>query len=114
MQQRKKTMLWGGMSATLFALLAYATFWIMGSAVVIDRSGQITSAMVTTGGDKPRVQPMYALPFGAFYTVPRLEGTITVRCRDGSQAQWGYVTGRMHTWLRLEAGQACGMIKEVS
>lgn len=111
MQLFKIRMIWGW-GAAIIALLAYAAFWVMGSAVVLDRSGQITSAAVTTGDG--RTQPLHALPFGIFYTVPQLEGTIEIRCRNGSQAQSGYVTRHIHTWLRLEAGQGCKENLEVS
>jgi hypothetical protein len=103
---------WGSLGAILIALVAYVAFWVMGSAVVLDRSGQITSAIITTGGG-PK-QALHALPFGVFYTVPQFEGSIEVRCRDGSHQQYGYVTGHFHTWLRLEVGQSCQEIEEIS
>ncbi|RVT93374.1 hypothetical protein [Sphingomonas crocodyli] len=98
-------MMWRASGAALIALIVGAAFWIMGSAIVFDRSGQVASAAITSGG--PPAQPLHVLPFGLFYAVPQHDGTIEITCRDGSRARWGYVSGYVHTWLRVEKGQGC-------
>ena len=90
------------------ALLSIALS-LAGSAVVRDRSGQVASAVVTDG---LRTQPLWRLPGGLFVAIPRIEGTIEVRCRDGTSHQQGYVTGHMHTWVVVE-GPECDRPVEV-
>lgn len=92
------------------AILLYATLWVAGSAMVFDKGGHVISAVVTNDGGS--TQPLHHLPFGTFYAIPQMEGTIEVRCDDGSRHQEGYVTGNMHTWIRVDPGPGCGRIAE--
>lgn len=98
-------MLIGG-SAVL--LLAFGYLWIAGSAVVVDETGGVESAFITTGDG--REQPLYRLWTGYFYAIPQLEGTIEVRCRDGTRKSWGYVTGHMHTKIRVVGDTPCARL----
>ncbi|HTU12793.1 MAG TPA: hypothetical protein VMG08_18025 [Allosphingosinicella sp.] len=97
-------------AAAIAMLLAGLLFWILGSAIVIDRNGQVVAAAIVTSGGE--VQALHRLPGGLFYAMPGLEGTIELRCRDGSRRQWGYVTAYAHTWLSVEPGAGCGRIVE--
>ena len=79
--------------------------WLAGSAVVIDETGGVTSAVVTdTSGTE---QPLYRLWNGYFYVIPNLEGTIEVRCQNGVRKRWGYVTDHMHTRIRVIGRAPC-------
>jgi hypothetical protein len=98
----------GGSAA---ASLASAFLWAAGSAVVMDRNGQVVSAVVTN--EAGTEQRLYRLPGGNFYVIPEMEGTIEIQCRDGSKHQGGYVTGNLHTWLRVDPGSGCGKVVEV-
>jgi hypothetical protein len=76
---------------------------LAGSAVVVDDTGDVVSAVITNDRHE---QPLRRVWDGYFYGIPSLEGTIEVRCRSGSRNRWGYVTGNMHTKVRV-VGRNC-------
>jgi hypothetical protein len=80
----------------VIALIIY--LWMAGSAVVIDETGDVVSVVITNDRDQ---QPLLRIGKGRFYAIPHLEGTIEVHCRSGSRTRWGYVTGNMHTKIRV-------------
>ena len=92
------------------ASLLLIGFWIAGSVVVVDKTGEVASAVATTGSYE---QPLWHLPGGFFVGIPRLEGTIEVRCRDGTSRQMGYVTGHMHTWVKVVGDVPCAHVVEI-
>lgn len=99
---------YGYAGAALVALALWAVLWIEGSAIVLDRGGQVDSAVITNGAiHGPIEQRLYRLPFGIFYAIPRLEGMIEVRCRDGSRKQLVYVAGYVHVWRRIGPDDGC-------
>jgi hypothetical protein len=93
-------------------LLAFAYISIAGSAVVVDETGGVESAFITTNDG--REQPLLHSWTGYFYAIPQLEGTIEVRCRDGTRKSWGYVTGYMHTKVRVVGDTPCARLVEVT
>ena len=105
---RRPAFLVAGIAALLLAL-AYLQF--AGSAVVLDRTGGVESAFIVTGDG--REQQLYRLWPGYFYAIPQLEGLIEVRCRGGTRKSWGYVTGNMHTKIRVVGDTPCARIVEV-
>jgi len=80
-------------------------FWVAGSAIVIDQTGGVDTAVVTNSSGAE--QRLHRLWNGYFYGMPRVEGTIEVRCTNGARAQWGYVTGGMHTSVRDIGKRPC-------
>jgi predicted deacylase len=97
--------------AAVLAVLAYVIFSVAGSVVVFDKSGQVSSALVTNN-DK-LTQRLMRLPGGVFYAIPQVEGAVEIHCRSGERVQRGYVTGHMHTWLTVEPDNSCGTITYV-
>lgn len=91
-------------------LVAFVLLSIAGSAVVVDETGGVESAFITTGDG--REQRLHRLWPGYFYAIPQLEGTIEVRCRDGTRKSWGYVTGNMHTKVWVVGDTPCAHIVE--
>ena len=85
--------------------------WLSGSAVVVDDTGGVSSAFVTDGHG--RYQRLYRLWKGRFYAIPKLEGTIEVRCENGVRKQWGYVTPNMHTTIRVVGNTPCARVIDV-
>ena len=83
---------------------------LAGSAVVIDETGGVSSAVVTNGRSE---QPLRRLWGGYFYAIPKIEGTIEVRCHNGAKRQWGYVTGHMHTKIKVAGKTPCSDVVEV-
>lgn len=73
--------------------------------MVVDETGGVKSAFVVTGDG--RTQQLAQLWSGYFYAVPQLEGTIQVRCQDGSVKERGYVTGHMHTKIKVVGETSC-------
>lgn len=110
MVKNAKKIYWA-VGATLVVLFLFAAFSISGSAVVVDRGDNVVSATVITSDG--RAQSLYHLPFGTFYAVPQLEGSIALLCRDASRKQMGYVTGHMHTWLNVDPNVGCGLVTYV-
>lgn len=96
--------------AVALALMAYICLEFAGSAVVVDETDGVVSAVITTGSEE---QPLTRLWSGYFYAIPQMEGTIEVRCRDGSRKRWGYVTGHVHTKIRVIGDSPCARIVEV-
>ena len=82
--------------------------WVSGSVMVFDDTGDVVEAVAT---DDRSEQRLYRLPGGTFYAMPRVEGEIEVRCRDGSKHRAGYVTRHFHTWVRVEV--PCGKLIEL-
>ena len=95
-------------AAAMLGMLAGGYLWLAGSAVVIDETGGVESAVVTTSDG--REQPLYRVWSGIFYTIPRLEGAIEVRCANGSRARSGYVTRYWHTRIRVTGSTPCARL----
>lgn len=91
-------------------LLGLAYIWLAGSAVIVDETHGVESAFIVTSDG--REQSLHRLWSGYFYAIPRVEGTIEVRCRDGSRKSWGYVTGYMHTKIRVIGDTPCARLVE--
>ena len=96
---------WVGTAIAGLGLAGLLYVVIFGSAVVHDDTGEVASAVVTNGREE---QALLRLPGGLFFAVPRLEGTIEVRCRNGERARWGYVTGHLHTSVRVSGPTPTG------
>lgn len=87
-----------------------AFFWISGAAIVIDETGGVETAFVTnSGGAEQRLRRIWN---GYFFAIPRVEGTIEVRCTNGVRKQWGYVTGGLHTAVRIVGKRPCALLVE--
>ena len=78
--------------------------WVAGSAVVVDDTGHVESAVVTNGRSE---QPLRRLWSGYFIAIPDIEGTIEVRCHNGARKQMGYVTRHMDTKIRVSGTKPC-------
>ena len=98
-------------AAIAIVLFGTAFLWIAGSAVVVDETGGVESAAVVTSDG--REQQLSRLWNGYFYAIPQLEGAIRVRCHDGSTMESGYVTGHMHTKIRIVGDTPCARLEEV-
>ena len=98
-------------TAVLTVLGGAAFLQIAGSAVVVDETDGVASAfVVTSDGREQRLTQIWP---GYYYAIPQLEGTIEVRCRDGSTREAGYVTGHMHTKVRVVGETPCARLEEV-
>ena len=94
------------------AVLALAGAFLRqaGSAMVIDETGGVASAVITdSGGNEQRLHRVWS---GYFYAIPDMEGTIEIRCRNGVRKQWGYVTGHRHTKIRVVGPTPCARVIE--
>jgi len=88
------------------ALLVHLYLIFVGSAVVVDETGGVISATVTNSDPRQR-QALTRLWDGYFYAIPDMEGVIEIRCRDGTIHEQGYVTGNMHTKIRVVGNRPC-------
>lgn len=94
-----------------FALVSLAAFfWLAGSMVVIDETGDVEMAVAGNGSPE---QALHRLWGGYFYAIPRVEGTIEVRCRNGVRKQVGYVTRHMHTTVKVIGTKPCERLVKV-
>jgi len=84
--------------------------WYAGSAVVIDETGHVESAVVTDGRSE---QPLRRLWRGYFFAIPEIEGTIEVRCSNGARKKMGYVTGHIHTKIKVSGKIPCADVVRV-
>jgi hypothetical protein len=99
------------LSLGLFALAAVACgyVWFHGSVTVHDETGSVTAAVITDGEVE---YPLYPLPGGTFFRVmPRFDGEIEVRCRNGSTDRGAYVSHHMHTAVRVIEDVPCGFVQ---
>jgi hypothetical protein len=97
-------------AASVIVPLAFGYVWLVGSAVVIDETGGVSSAVATDGhGTEQRLHRLWN---GFFYAIPNVEGTIEVRCRNGVRKQMGYVTVGMHTKIRVMGDAPCSRVIE--
>src|SRR4051794_15852450 len=96
-----------GMAAVAFVGFVYIQ--TAGSAVVVDETDGVVSAVVTNGVSE---QPLVRLWSGYFYAIPDLEGHIEIRCRNGLRMSWGYVTGHIDTKLRVVGNHPCERLIE--
>jgi hypothetical protein len=83
---------------------------LSGSAIVYDDTGKVVSVVVTNDRWE---RPLLRLPGGIFFGIPRFDGTIEVRCRNGSKTQIGYVTPGLHTSARAVGSAPCRAVEEV-
>ena len=90
-----------------WAMIALALLGIFGSALVHDETGEVVAAVITNDRQE---QAMLRLPGGHFFTVPGMVGVIEVRCRNGAKRQHGYVTGFMHTSVRVTGAVPCARV----
>ena len=81
-----------------------------GSAVVVDETGGVVSAVVTNESNE---QPLVRLWSGYFYAIPDMEGSIEIRCSNGLRTRRGYVTGHINTKVRVFGDRPCAQIVEV-
>ena len=97
-------------AATLALTVAF--FWIAGSAVVVDQTGGVqTAVVINSGGTEQKLRRLWS---GYFYAIPRVEGTIEVRCTNGGRKQMGYVTGLTHTTVRVVGNRPCERIVDAN
>ncbi len=95
-----------------FALLFLIEFlWLAGSAIVIDETGGVESAVITNCGGTE--QKLTRWSNGYFYAIPKMEGTIEVRCTNGKREQRGYVTGAFHIRVEVTGKKPCERMREV-
>jgi hypothetical protein len=86
-------------------LIIAAYLWLAGSAVVVDQTHGVQSAVVTNnGGNEQRLHRLWS---GYFYAIPHVERTIEVRCSTGERKQIGYVTRHMHTKIKVVGNEPC-------
>ena len=90
-------------------LLLWIIALILGTVIVRDKGGDVVAAHVVAHG---RSQALWRLPGGLFVAIPQMEGTVEIRCRDGSTQQQGYVTSHTNTWLVVD-GPGCGRLREL-
>jgi hypothetical protein len=96
--------------AVAIILLGSGYIWLGGSAVVVDETDGVESAFIIGGNGTE--QQLYELWSGYFYGIPDGDGTIEVRCRDGSRKRGGYVSGFWHTKLRVVGETPCARLVE--
>jgi hypothetical protein len=97
-------------AGSAIVLLAYAYVTLLGSAIVIDETGGVESAVVT---NDEREQPLRELWSGYFFAFPELEGELEVRCRNGETKRAGYVTAGLRTKIRVVGDPPCAHIVDV-
>jgi hypothetical protein len=95
---------WIGVGVAGLGLAGIFYVDLFGSVIVHDETGEVASAVVTNDREE---QALWRLP-GGLFAVPGMEGTVEVRCRNGARARWGYVTGYMHTSVRVTGTVPCG------
>jgi hypothetical protein len=94
-----------GIGLFVLAVVACGYVWFHGSVTVHDETGSVTAAVITNGEIE---YPLYRIPGGAFFRVmPRFDGEIEVRCRDGSSHRGEYVTHHQHLSVRVIADAPC-------
>lgn len=100
-----KRTLWAAVGLTVLVILGRAYVWFAGSVTVHDETGSVTAAVITNGELE---YPLNRLPGGTFFRVmPRFDGLIEVRCRNGSTHRDTYVTHHSETTVRVVDDAPC-------
>jgi hypothetical protein len=105
MRRWKPLAKWSAIGAVVI-LLAVGFCSFMGSIVVVDQGGQIISATIIASDGA--TQPLHRMPGHIWATVPRIEGDIAIRCRDGSASMGDYVTPHQNVWIKIKSDGSCG------
>lgn len=75
-----------------------------GSVVLLDPHREVASAHVIDGwGQRQELAPLGI----AYVGVPKLEGTVEIRCVNGKVVRSGYVTPGAPMWQRMRQGVEC-------
>jgi hypothetical protein len=98
-----------GLTATVALLMLILWLRVMGSAIVIDETGQVQDAFITDAHGK--YQKLWQLTDGYFYTIPDMEGTFEIRCGGGKILRNGYVTIHMDQIIRVTGDGKCSALK---
>lgn len=85
----------------IIGLFAWVFFPIL---VVLDRTSGIFTVSVISARQR---QSLTSLGGGIFVTIPKIEGAIEVRCRNGSTKVFGYVTKGTRSWVEITPDVAC-------
>jgi len=93
----------------VLGVLSYACLGVSGSVIARDETGEAASAVLTN--DRLE-RPLLHLSRSTFMGIPSFDGTIEVRCQDGSKAQAGYVTGGLHTRVRVVGSSPCRLSED--
>ncbi len=94
----------------MVVMMVFAFVAIQGVVKVNDYSGQVIAARVSNVWGA--YQPLHEIFDGTWVTIPRLEGSIEVRCRDGSERNMGYVTQHMSTSVEVPKGGNCADVRD--
>lgn len=91
-------------------MVSCAYVGVSGSVIVHDRTGDVASAVLTNDHVE---RPLRRLPGGTFVGIPDFDGVVEVRCRDGSKDRSGYVTGGLHTSVRVVGSAPCRLVEDL-
>ena len=100
---------WVGIAVAVLGVFGCAYVGVSGTAIVRDDTGEAASAVITNDIVQ---RPLVRLPRGTFVGIPEFDGVVEVRCRDGSRAQAGYVTGGLHTRVRVVGSRPCRLTED--
>ena len=96
--------------AFLLGVTGCAYVGVSGSVIVHDRTGDVTSAVLTNDDSE---RSLRRLPGGTFFGIPDFDGGVEVRCRNGSKAQGGYVTSGLHTSVTVVGSKPCRLVENI-
>lgn len=99
------------MLALALPVLAAAYFSLAGAAIVEDETNGVEAAFITNSVGAR--QPLQKVWNGYFYAIPKLEGTIELRCRGGVSKEWGYITSYSNLKIRVAGNRPCERLIEV-
>lgn len=98
------------LTAALLALFLSGWLYVTGTVMVVDSSGAVVRAEIL-GWHGPR--PLRRLPGGLFIGLPSGDGSVRIHCRGGAVRDIGYVSGAIHTWVRVPKGEGCAGAREI-
>lgn len=94
----------GLLAAAAILIASVVTLLFTGSVVLFDLHDKVASAHLVDGWGHR--QDLATVGF-AYVAVPHLEGTVEIKCKDGTTVRSGYVTPGAPMWQSMRKERAC-------
>lgn len=92
------------LSAAIIVVGSALSLAFRGSVILVDVQREVKAAEIVDGWGQR--QELTSLGI-AYAGVPRLEGTVEIRCRNGKVIRRGYVTPGVPTWQQMAEDGEC-------
>lgn len=79
----------------------FMVVWANGSFIIRDRDNVVAEVFIRNSLHEAHASRFF---FGLWWTTARLEGEAVVRCSNGVELNFGYITSATHVWETITGG----------